>query len=364
MSAKNISQSSESILDFLEKNKTTYPNLVAYISPDPFEFDLLIQHYKQKFLNEGNPFEVIIFVGEENDSAEFINLILNPDLFSPKKLIIIKTGVEFFGKSLDSEKTTGMFHTFQSALTNVPDSIQILIQFQDKGDAKKITRFEKLLPGTASLIHSKTFYPNKFGEKLQLASKYVGLHLEAGAKEEFYYRITPHLGTYLSALQKLKLFFADKKEISKEELLEVLNLKAETNLFQMADAYMANQKKNFLNEFSKLGNSQSQALGFFSILLTKLDEVRKAKVLNRRYNNNIPEEVLYKKLNWETYASGRKYILRSHLNHSLGIFNEKQIGNTYDTIITLNQKFKSITGKDEWKNMFLREFLFLFDAME
>lgn len=105
-------------IEFLNDWNQKLPQIVFVAAKESYEFEILAERYKDSIRKTGEPYEIVIFVSEPGDFERFQSEAFNLDMFSNRKLFIIKSGLEFFkpissGKGRTTNPYKNNFQTFQ-----------------------------------------------------------------------------------------------------------------------------------------------------------------------------------------------------------------------------------------------------------
>jgi DNA polymerase-3 subunit delta len=344
----------------MDKNQSSsLPRVTCYVSEDPIEFDLLVDFYKNQIQKEGSQYQINIYVSEQGDFEKFVTDVVTVDLFVPKKFIIIKSGKDLFKPISSSGKADKVYNNFESAMKKIPDNIYILIHYNSWDISSKVT---KSFGDQIVSIKPKTLYKTDQRQALNQVIKREEIHFSEEGISEFLYVSQPSIGAYLKNVKKLKLFYP-KKTIGKEEIMNVLYDKNEFNSANLIEKFLDGSQSDFFRESLKLDSDPKYLLIFCTQLLTKIDEIRKYKILLKRYANNLPEDVLFPKLGWESYSDGRKYHQKKNLVQHSRKWKDKYLLEAYQFLIDLNSKIKTSSSKDEIQFFFQTGMNQLFDAI-
>lgn len=149
---KEYKNSIEFLTDWSEK----LPQIVFVAAKESYEFEIIAEKYKEEIRKTGEPFEIVIFVSEPGDFERFQSDAFNLDMFSNRKLFIVKSGFEFFKPISGGKGKNNEF--LQKQFSNFPDSIQLLVHYNHWEVSNKVLQ---IFGGKANLIKTKTFIPAK-----------------------------------------------------------------------------------------------------------------------------------------------------------------------------------------------------------
>lgn len=105
-------------IEFLADWNERLPQIVFVAAKESYEFEIIAEKYKEEIRKTGEPFEIVIFVSEPGDFEKFQSEAFNLDMFSNRKLFIVKSGLEFFkpisgGKGKITSPYKNNFQTFR-----------------------------------------------------------------------------------------------------------------------------------------------------------------------------------------------------------------------------------------------------------
>ncbi|MCX8000851.1 MAG: DNA polymerase III subunit delta, partial [Leptospiraceae bacterium] len=206
-------QEFKTVLEVLRLNTLEkLPRIFIYVSQESFEFDLIVDHYKQLYNKLTEPYEIVVYVAEEGEQESLFSELFNMSMFSSWKLIIIKFGNNFF-KPILSKGYEEYVKNFKRSLPHLDEKISLLIHY----DKKEIPfGLSALFLDKFALLKSKVLYPNERLKELESILKTEKITFDVDASDEFIHRIPPYSGAYIKNVQKLK-FLIPKKHYTKED---------------------------------------------------------------------------------------------------------------------------------------------------
>jgi DNA polymerase-3 subunit delta len=352
----------KSYWELKDKKLTELPNIFIYVSLDSFEFDQITDYYKNLLNHSGEPFEVVVYVSENGDLEKLFSELFNFSMFTSTKLVIIRSGVDFFKPILTAAKKE-MFENFKRNISGLSEKFFLLIHYDGKELPAKLG---SLLNDKYAIIKSKTFYPEERKRALDDILRIEKITLEADAYDEFLHRIPPNAGAYAKSVLKIKNLLGKKHYVLKD-IEDILFPSYEFNPFQMGDAIFSHDKTGFYKELSKLQRDSEEPASFLSLLtalLNRTDEVRKAKLLFARLKDDMGDVEFFKQMGMQSYTDPRKRFVRSRLRKETNLFSEEALSYLYDVLIQLNIRAKSSAVKDERYAFFLARIEKLFLLME
>ena len=354
---KNIKEFKSS-LEILSRASAGIPVPVFICcSENSFEFDQIVDFYKKRLSEQGERFEVVVIVSEPGDAEKLFSEIFNLSMFSNRKLIIIKSGADFFKPILTASKKE-YFDNFKRSIATSSENIFILIHY----DAKEVP--QKLLSmfnHKLGLLKSRNFFPEETKRNLEeiLASEKISF--DPAAIDEFIHKTPPNAGAYSRNVKKLKTY-QNKKHFTLEDINHILFNTSEFNPFILADMIFKNNKQEFLKEFTKFHPEPNSLLSLLSILLGRLDEIRKARILFKRLRDS-DDAKFFELLGVSSYSDARKRFIKNKLKREARYFNDRSIDFFYTMLIEINTKIKSDSNKEGIEFLFLRNLESLFFMM-
>ncbi|EMJ64263.1 DNA polymerase III subunit delta [Leptospira sp. P2653] len=333
---KEYKNSIEFLTDWSEK----LPQIVFVAAKESYEFEIIAEKYKEEIRKTGEPFEIVIFVSEPGDFERFQSDAFNLDMFSNRKLFIVKSGFEFFKPIAGGKGKNNEF--LQKQFSNFPDSIQLLVHYNHWEVSNKVLQ---IFGGKANLIKTKNFYPSETRTGLLQACKEIGVQLDEDAMNEFLHKIPPSMGAYLQSLSKLKLYLV-KKSFTKQDVEDVLLFSGELNSSGLVDFFMESDRIRFFKELKKFQSGKDSLLLFLSILKERIDQLRKYKIISRKYETSLSDEEIHEFLDIQSYSPARKNFVRNRLRKEATFFSDKIIGELYDFMIDMNIRIKTNSEKE------------------
>ncbi|MCB1189243.1 MAG: DNA polymerase III subunit delta [Leptospiraceae bacterium] len=340
--AKNITEY-KNYVDFIDKSKENLPGVFIYSSLDSFEFDLIVDHCKIILSQKGEKLEVVVYVSEPGDFENFFSEIFNLSIFSSQKLVIIKSGIDFFKSVLTAGKK-GIYDTFKKNIPSLSEKSYILIHYNTNSSPPE--KLLSLFGNKCSLLKNRNYYPNERKAALEGILRNEKVTIDPSGIDEFIHRIHPNTGSYIKNIRKLKTFL-NKKHFEHNDITEILFNAADFNPYQLVDSLFLNDRVEFFKEFSKLKptyDNAFQLLKALTVILVKVDEIRKFKLLTKRSVDNNSDE-FYSLLDMKSYSDKRKNFTKGRLRKEANYFADKVLEMLYDSLIQMNIKFK--TGMSE-----------------
>lgn len=349
-------------LSFLEAKKNSAPQVLLFAAQDSFEFDVLLDYYKEQLSKNQETFEIIVYTGEGGEMDSFFSHCFTPDMFYPTKLIVIKSGTTFFKAFLGNQnkKPNDLYANFQHHLPQLSDKVYILVHY-DSWDLP--ANIKKLFGGIANAIISKNFYPNETRKNLELLSKKYDIQLSPEAMDEFLHRIPPNMGSYMKSLNKLKTFLG-KKKFELEDVENVLLGRSALNYNSLVTLFFQNRKAEFFKELKKLSDIRVEFGILISKLLERLNELRTFRVIHKKNKSDMDESLLYELLGVEHFSEGRKFHVLKELRAEAKYFNDKSMEEIYDILLNLNLRHKTNSNTESLQLVIQNSFLKMFKLLQ
>lgn len=349
-------------LSFLEAKRDSAPQVLLFAAQDSFEFDVLLDYYKEQLSKNQETFEIIVFTGEGGEMDSFFSHCFTPDMFYPTKLIVIKSGTTFFKAFLGNQnkKPNDLYQNFLHHLPQLSDKVYVLVHY-DTWDLP--ATIKKLFGNLANSIVSKNFYPNETRKNLEILSKKYDIHLSPEAMDEFLHRIPPNMGSYMKSLTKLKTFLG-KKKFEVEDIENVLLGRSALNYSSLVTLYFQNRRAEFFKELKKLSDLRVELGILISKLLERLNELRTFRVIHKKNKSDMDESLLYELLGIEHFSEGRKFHVLKELRTEAKYFNDKTMEEIYEILLNLNLRHKTSSDLDVLHLLVQNSFLKMFKLLQ
>lgn len=329
--------------EILSRTLSELPNILLYVSEDSLEFDILVTHYKNLFKKNGEQFETITYVPDEEDIGKLFMELFNYSMFASWKLILIREGNDFF-KTFTKEGKKDLYTNFKNNINNISEKIYMVVHINSKDLPSKVST---LFNNKYGILKNRNFYNDERKRALDDICKSEKIFLDPEAIEEFIHRVPPNTGSYFRSITKLKNLL-HKKHFTTDEVVEILFPSSEFNPFQLTDIIFSGNRQEFYKEFEKLARDDSQTRSILSLLnslLGRIDEVRKAKLLFRRFPDSDSD--IFKYLGMSSYSEGRKRHIKVRLKKEVALFSDKALDFFYEFLIQMSIREKSSNMKTQ-----------------
>ncbi|TGL65459.1 DNA polymerase III subunit delta [Leptospira jelokensis] len=360
---KSQAREYNSLFQLFKTPVSQIPQFFAYAGEDSYEFELIVEHYREVLQKALGAFEVILIVPESGDQTKLFAELFTPDMFYPRKLIIIKNATALFKPILDTKAANewkDYASGFRKNITSVSDEIFALIHYDGKDIPKSLS---ELFQGTLSHFKTKVFYPNDYPKIFKEVCDQEQVHFENNAMDEFIHRTPANVGAYIKSVKKLKQYL-HRSKFTLEDVNSVLFSQNELNTNVLVESLVQKRKVDFFKEFTKFGDQNSEILNFLTRLTYKLDEIRKIKVIRARHNGEVPIPIMDDLLKTGSFSEARKNFVRRQLVSDSANFTDKILDLFYDQVIEMNIKFKSGLRDEEGKNYFIQKIMHLFALLQ
>ncbi|TGN20331.1 DNA polymerase III subunit delta [Leptospira idonii] len=345
-----------SLFQLFKNGGKNLPQIFTFVGEDSYEFEIAVDFYKEQLNQQGEPFEILVIVPEGGEQSKLFAELFTPDMFFPKKLIIVKHGASFF-KSIIDPKATNENRDYQVGfkknITSVSEKINLLVHY----DAKDLPAgYTSLFQGNFSYYKPKVLYQSDISRALKEVLDQEHVQLEQDAWDEFVHRTPANVGAYLKGIRKLKQYL-NKSKFGLEDINSILFNQNELNPSTLVDCLVQIRKAEFFKEFTKYADDNGDVLSFLTRLLYKLDEIRKFRIIRAKHNGEVPIPVMDEILKTGNFSDGRKNFMRKQLASDSKHFNEKSLNEFYELLIEMNIKYKSGLRDEEGRIYFIQKMM-------
>jgi DNA polymerase-3 subunit delta len=244
--------------------------------------DLLKKQFIDKLKNKSSNFHFLW--GDETNLSQLTDIFSSGSLFSEGDTVVvwdIDTFISKFNKSQTEE-----FLKFLKSVKN--PNLLILISKKDKIPSKGIY---KSIIETAFIINSPQLTPKAFEisvyKKLQREGKEISI-------EDLKYLISilpNNLYNTKQEIEKLLIYTADKKQITKEDIDAVITTKPQVNIFVFQNQFLK-KDINAIKTFQRLVEEGQHPFEIQSFVLNILNKLLYLKTL---IENKTPKAVAFSK---------------------------------------------------------------------
>jgi DNA polymerase-3 subunit delta len=315
------------------------PRILCFVSQDTFEFELILDFYRDKLIELGESGEKLVFTGESGDLEQFFSHAFTPDMFFPNKVLIIKSGVSFFKPLISgsAKKPNDLYRNFLHQIPQLSDSVRIIIHYETW---EIPTSIKKLFAPDLVTITSKNFYPNETKKNLENLLRKYDLELSESAQDEFLHRMNPSMGSYAKNLLKLKSYL-NKKKFELEDIQDVLLGKTGVNYQVLVSFLFQNRRAEFFKEYSKITDLRAELGILMNRILARLNEIRIFRSFQKRFKGNLPEDKLFESLGMQSYSEKRRYHVIRELGSESKYFKDKTLETFYQALVDMNLRHKT-----------------------
>ncbi|GBF51324.1 putative DNA polymerase III, delta subunit [Leptospira ryugenii] len=362
METKKNPKEFPSLFELLKLTAIDLPPVFVYVGEDSFEYEIAVDHYKEKLESLGNQLDIIVIVAEGGEYEQFFADLFTPDMFYPDKLIILKNGSLFF-KPLLETKSNSEFKDyivgFQKNISQLGDNVHLLIHYDQKDLPSS---FQTLFKGEYVYYKPKPIYPQDAPKVIREVLDQEKVQMEEEAFHEFLHRIPANLGAYLKNIRKLKAIFK-KTKFTLADIHSALFTQKEMNATALVESLLQGKKADYFKEFTKFNDDNSEILQFLTRCLYKLDEIRKIRIIKSKHNGEVPIPIMDEILKTGSFSEARKGFMRKQLLAEAKHFTDKSINQLYDLLIEMNMKFKSGLRDEEGRVYFIQKSLAMFQLI-
>lgn len=339
------------------------PEVFVYVGEDSFEFEIAVDYFKEKLDQHAEKLDVVVIVAESGEHTNLFSELFSPNMFFPRKLIILKNGAAFFKPILEAKQKSELADyvaSFKKNIGSISDNTNLLIHY----DGKDLpATFSDLFQNHYSFYKPKVIYPNDIPKALKEVLEKESVQLEEEARDEFIHRIPASVGSYIKSIRKLKQYL-NKNKFTLSDIHSILFSQNEMNVSTLVDCLIQSKKSEFYKEFTKFSDENSEILSFLTRLLYKLDEIRKIKVIRSKHSGEIPIPLMDELLKTGGFSEARKGFMRRQLVNDAKYFTEKSLNEFYDILIEMNIKYKSGLRNEEGRVYFIQRTMEMFKIIQ
>ncbi len=363
MDTKKSSTEFPSLFQLFKLTEKNLPKIFVYVGEDSYEFEIAVDFFKEKLYVQGQNLDIIVIVAEGGEQTKLFAELFTPDMFFPRKLIILKNGNAFFKPLLEPKANSELSDYvagFKKNITSLSDNINLLIHY----DGKDLpASFATLFQNQFSFYKPKTIYQNEILKVLKEVLEQESVQLEEDARDEFIHRIPANVGSYLKNIRKLKQYL-NKNKFSLSDINSTLFTQTEMNSTTLVECLIQSKKTEFYKEFTKYSDDNGEILTFLTRLLYKLDEIRKIRIIRSKHNGEIPIPIMDDILKTASYSEARKGFMRRQLTNESKSFTDKSLNQFYEILIEMNIKYKSGLRDEEGRIYFIQRTLEMFKIIQ
>lgn len=245
-------------------------------------------------------------------------------LFDEKKYLIVRNAEMFTANKMKFDE-----ELLSNYLDNPnPNSIIIFVTLNNIDSRKKITtHFKK----NNEIISIKQFTAKEIYTKLEAKIKNEKYKISV---DSLYYIINNSLNNYdlaYNTLEKIKLYYGEKKEIKRTDIENMIPINIEDNSFKFVDAVVKCEYKNANKILKDLYLNKVEPFVLINLLFREYKLLLQVKVLNRQ---KISRTDIMKKLNIQDW------MLDKYIKNSFS-YSEKELENLIHDLLKLDCKIKS-----------------------
>lgn len=308
----------EQLLSDIATNKLDPVYLLT--GEDSFKKNEIIKTIKK---NAQNVFDISVHYSKDFDSNLFLNDLSSQGLFSNKKTVILKN---FESLKKEPKKTVMEY------LLNPNPSSLLLITYDEE---IKISDMEKEF-GELKITHVKIDPPDQ-----NEIREYVKKEFEKNSKEiddaslNYLCDSINSYGILVNETQKLLNYLKNKKSLTIDETLTLVNPFKETDRFEIIKAIMSNDKNKLYSVTEELIGSLENPLVIINSFNLALEKILKITALKK---SHITDYSI-------AYSLG---IFRNELNSSFRFISESKILKVIDYCLEIEKALKSSTTQQPY----------------
>lgn len=308
-------------------------NVYSIITSDRIELDITIKEIKDKYKDYS--LDSLTIDGDESSLITILNEINTIPFLNDYRMVIVKRPLFLY------DKTTGyderLIKDFLSFIKKPLDSTILILVIDPKESSKLIEEVKSSSNlydlSKNDIIDINTYVKNVFERD--------GYTISLDYVEEIVKRSNNDKGRIIEEIEKLKIYKADDKKISYEDIELLVSKDIDENVFDLVSLVLKKDKLKSLKVYHDLLFSGVSNLAIISAMVVSLVRLYKTKelVLEGLKKNDIAEIL--------KISSGRAYYL---INDTLS-YNIKEIKRTIKEIVNLEYDYKS--GKNQDSNLLL-----------
>lgn len=261
---------------------------------------------------------VYVFWGDELDFKTFLNEIGTKSLFQNERVIVIRQFEDFVSK-LKKDET----QLFLEKIKKVNLPLRVLFI----SSVEKIPSSEpyKTLISIADVVISNKLTPSAFYTSIKNKLQREGKNISQENLQYLVSLLNNDLTLAKNEIEKLLLYTADKKEITKEDIDAVITPKFEENVFIFLNSFFK-KEKNALKMALNLIENSAHPFELQSLILSQLEKALYYKSLIEE--GLSPEEAFLK-------VGITAPIQKSNINNILKSRNQKELENMLQNLYNL-----------------------------
>ena len=191
-----------------------------FYGPERFPIQTTLGIIRQFFSKQG--VEPDRFTAGVHPLSHIMGTLRTPNLLAPKRLVIVDEVDDFKKEDWDSLR--------EYAENPVPEAVLLLI---GTSIGAAVARG---WPVTASLLESKSLYPNQVPGWINMEARRMGIKISMEAAQMLSDAVGSDLGSLSQALEKLTLFAGKTALITPEAVQKIVGVSREENVFALTRA--------------------------------------------------------------------------------------------------------------------------------
>ncbi|MCZ8154822.1 MAG: DNA polymerase III subunit delta [Leptospira sp.] len=362
METKKSAIEISSLFQLFKLPEKSLPQVFTYVGDDSYEFEIAVEFFKTKLERQGQSLDIIVIVAEGGEQAKLFAELFTPDMFFPRKLIILKNANAFFKPILEAKANSDYsdyVSGFKKNIVSLSENINLLIHYEGRDLPAS---FASLFQNQYSFYKPKTLYQNDIAKALKEVLEQENVKLDEDAWDEFIHKSPANIGSYIKGIRKLKQYL-NKSKFTLSDINEILFTQTEMNANTLVESLIQTKKTEFYKEFTKFSDDNGEILSFLSRLLNKLDEIRKIRIIRAKHNGEIPIPIMDEILKTGSYSEARKGFMRRQLTNDAKFFTDKSLNQFYEILIEMNIKYKSGLRNEEARVYFIQRTMEMFKLL-
>lgn len=254
-------------------------HLILFAGEEEFLKEQELKRIKlELFKQEGANLNYDLFYGRETDGEKIIECLTTRPLLSPRRLVVIK----------DAEQLSAFNKQLILNYCRQPSPFATLI-LETREKSFNRDKFLNSISQSARVVFFKRLYDQKRSQWIRQYLKGEGKNIRNDALELLEQDTPGGLENLAAQLEKLVIYAKDRKEITPEDVEQVIGGDVNASAFEFTDAL---GEKNFpraigiLNALAKEGKEVLQILGMILWYLRRIDRAR--QMLS---NGNSPDDL-------------------------------------------------------------------------
>ncbi len=287
---------------------------------DEYLRESAIKRILKKNGDSGNEHDSVIrFFGEDIDRDELNVHLVSYSLFSETKTIIIKNAAKM---------SQGCWEVIRRALENPVEGTTVILE-DEKFDMR--SPHVKSVVQSACRIEFPKIYDDQLLEWLQWYAKRLNMHLSADAVVVLRESCEPKMRHLINELEKIKLFVTDKKELSADDILDIVQTNRGFNIFEFTNSLFELENTKKLDFLKKIFLFNESVPGIIVMIARHLTIILKIKL----YNNKGADRKALEKV-----TGSNRFFLNRYVNQSK-LLSKQSLNNLFEATLEADKNLKT-----------------------